>query len=151
MQKQTFFINLGDGGGALIRVHDRSPNKTNSRALLLLLFLPLFSTKVAKGLQDTSLIITSSGSVFLFITSFLLCSRSFFSTGIFFLFFSRTLFVTLFSLRVLNTHTCRLILSTSCNWLLHNLLDEFINLQLLLCANPDSLLKCFRGSNELRK
>src|ERR1044072_186641 len=117
MQKQTFFINLGDGGGALIRVHDRNPNKTNSRALLLLLllFLPIFSTKVAKGLQDTSLIITSSGSVFLFITSFLLCNRSFFSTGIYFLFFSRTLFVTLFSLRVLNIHTFRLILSTTCS------------------------------------
>src|ERR1044072_2257670 len=119
--------------------------------LLLLLFLPLFSTKVAKGLQDTSLIITSSGSVFLFITSFLLCSRSFFGTGIFFLFFSRTLFVTLFSLRVLNIHTFRLILSTTCSLLLHNLLDEFVNLQLLLCANPDSLLKCFAGSNEFRK
>src|ERR1044072_5252664 len=117
----------------------------------LLLLLPLFSTKVAKGLQDTSIIITSSGSLFLFITTFLLFSRTFFSTGFFFLFFSRTLFVILFSLWVLNIHIFRLILSTTCSWLLHNLLDEFVNLQLLLCADPDSLLKCFGGSNELRK
>src|ERR1044072_3048736 len=65
MQKQTFFINLGDGGGALIRVHDRNPNKTNSRALLLLLFLPLFSIKVAKGYKihhSLSLVVAVSSS-----------------------------------------------------------------------------------------
>src|ERR1044072_8535746 len=92
----------------------------------LLLLLPLFSTKVAKGLQDTSIIITSR--TFLFITTFLLFSRTFFSTGFFFLFFSRTLFVILFSLWVLNIHIFRLILSTTCSWLLHDLLEEFVNL-----------------------
>src|ERR1044072_9213892 len=116
-----------------------------------LLVLPLFSTNVAKGLQDCSIFITSSGSLFLFITSFLFFSRTFFSTGFCSLNFSRSFFFILCSFWILNIHMLSLILSAFFGLLLHNLLDEFVYLQLLLCADPDSLLKCFRGGNKFRK
>src|ERR1044072_563257 len=116
-----------------------------------LLLLPLFSTNVAKGLQDCSIIITSSGSLFLFITTFFLFSRTLISTGFFSLIFSRSFFFIFFSFWILNIHIFSLILRTFFSWLLHDLLDEFVNLQLLLCTDPDSFLKSFGGGNKLRK
>src|ERR1044072_5068026 len=95
-----------------------------------LLLLPLFCTNVAKGLQDTSFIITVSSRLFLFIIFFFLFYRTFFiSTCFFFLFFSRSFFITIHSVLFLSFHILSLILSTFFCLLLHNLLDEIVNFQ----------------------
>src|ERR1044072_208979 len=66
MQKQTFFINLGDGGGALIRVHDRNSNKINLQTPKpYYYYSPFLAQKLPRGYkihQSSSLVVAVSSS-----------------------------------------------------------------------------------------
>src|ERR1044072_1204120 len=65
MQKQTFFINLGDGGGALIRVHDRNPNKQTPEPYYYYYFSPFLAQKLPRGYKihhSSSLVVAMSSS-----------------------------------------------------------------------------------------